>query len=150
MPGLLLQLAIILATAHAGGTIIRRLGQPRVCGEIAAGLALGPSLVGGLFPGAFAVIFPAASAPTFRALSDVGLVLLLFLVGLELPLQEIRVRKRAALMISAAGIVVPFVLGLALAELLRRAVATQVEPVSFRLFVGTAVSITAIPTLARI
>jgi Kef-type K+ transport system membrane component KefB len=150
MRGLLLQLAIILIAAHAGGSIFRRLGQPRVCGEIAAGLALGPSLVGGLFPGAFAVLFPVASAPTFRALSDVGLVLLLFLVGLDLPLQEIRVRKRAALMISSAGIVVPFLLGVALAELLRRALAITVEPVTFRLFVGTAVSITAIPTLARI
>jgi Kef-type K+ transport system membrane component KefB len=150
MRGLLLQLAIILAAARVGGSLFRRLGQPRVCGEIAAGLALGPSLVGGLFPATFAIIFPLASAPTFRALSEIGLVLLLFFVGLDLRVEEIRVRKRAAFTISLAGIVVPFTLGLALAELLRRALAIQVEPVSFRLFVGTAVSITAIPTLARI
>jgi Kef-type K+ transport system membrane component KefB len=150
MGGLLLQLAIILAAARVGGSVFRRLGQPRVCGEIAAGLALGPSLVGGLFPGTFAIIFPLESASTFRSLSEVGLVLLLFFVGLDLPLEEIRVRKRAAFTISLAGMVVPFVLGLALAEVLRRALAIQTEPVSFRLFVGTAVSITAIPTLARI
>ena len=150
MGGLFLQIAVVLAAARAGGAVFRRLGQPHVCGEIAAGLALGPSLIGGLFPASFAIIFPAESAPAFRALSELGLILLLFFVGLDLHLDEIRTHKRAAVAISLAGVVVPFGLGLGLAELLRRALAIPVDPLAFRLFVGTAVSITAIPTLARI
>jgi Kef-type K+ transport system membrane component KefB len=126
------------------------MGQPSVCGEIAAGLALGPSLLGGLFPGVHAVVFPAEAAAGLKVLSEIGLALLLFMVGLNLELAEIRLRKGAALTISLAGVFVPFTLGLALAELLHTVLAPAVDPLAFRLFVATAISITAIPALARI
>lgn len=150
MPVLFLQLAIILAAARLCGALFRRFGQPRVCGEIAAGLALGPSLLGGIFPATHALIFPVGAAPIFRALSEIGLALLMFFVGLELDVDEIRVRKRAAFAISLAGIVVPFGLGVVLGEVLHRLLVLDIQPVGFRLFVGIAVSITAIPTLTRI
>ena len=150
MAALFVQLAIILAAARACGSLFRRLGQPRVCGEIAAGLALGPSVLGGLFPETHAALFAADAAPTFRALSELGLLFLMFFVGLDLQVDELRAKKRAACAISLAGILVPFVLGLGLAEILHRSLALSVNRLGFRLFVGTAVSITAIPTLARI
>jgi Kef-type K+ transport system membrane component KefB len=150
MAALFVQLAIILGAARACGSVFRRFGQPQVCGEIAAGLALGPSLLGSLFPAMQAAVFPAHTAPTFQALSELGLVFLMFFVGLDLQVHELRARTRAAGAISLAGIIVPFVLGLALAEVLHRALALSVDPLGFRLFVGTAVSITAIPVLARI
>jgi Kef-type K+ transport system membrane component KefB len=145
-----LQLALILGAARVGGSLARCLGQPRVCGEIAAGLAVGPSLLGGLFPQALEAVFPADAAPGFRMMSELGLVFLMFFVGLDLHLEELRSRKRAACAISLAGIVVPFTLGVALAGILHPALAPATDPIAFGLFVGTAVSITAIPTLARI
>jgi Kef-type K+ transport system membrane component KefB len=148
--GIVLPLAMILAAARLFGALFRRLGQPRVCGEIAAGLALGPSLLGGMLPAVHAAVFPASAAPVFGALSEIGVVLLMFLVGLNTQLSELRARKGATCAISLAGIVVPFVLGLGLAELLHPVLAPEVDPLGFRLFVATAVSITAIPTLARI
>ena len=148
--GLFLQLAIILVAARLFGTLFRRYGQPRVCGEIAAGLALGPSLLGGLMPTLHAAVFPPSAAPVFGALSEMGVVLLMFIVGLNTQLSELRARKGATFTISLAGIVVPFVLGLLLAEVLHRVLAPAVDPLGFRLFIATAVSITAIPTLARI
>ena len=145
-----LQLAVILVAARVCGSLARRLGQPRVCGEIAAGLALGPSLVGAMFAQAVATVFPADAAPGLRIMSELGLVFLMLLVGLDLHVDELRRRKRAACAISVAGIVVPFALGLVLAGVLHPALAPDRDPVAFALFLGTAISITAIPTLARI
>jgi Kef-type K+ transport system membrane component KefB len=144
------QLAAILIAARVCGSLARRAGQPRVCGEIAAGLALGPSLVGALFPQALATMFPADAGPGLRMMSELGLVFLMLLVGLDLHVDELRRRKRAACAISVAGIVVPFALGLALAGVLHPALAPDRDPIAFALFLGTAISITAIPTLARI
>jgi Kef-type K+ transport system membrane component KefB len=150
LAGFLVQLAIILAVAHVFGALFSRLGQPRVCGEIAAGLVLGPSLLGRMSPAAHATLFPASAAPTLKTLSELGLLLLMFLVGLNLHVDQLLARKRAASAISMVGIVVPFVLGLGLAEILYRTLGLTVDARGFRLFVATAVSITAIPTLARI
>ncbi|HYR28655.1 MAG TPA: cation:proton antiporter, partial [Thermoanaerobaculia bacterium] len=77
----LFQILLIIATARAMGALLRRLGQPAVIGEIAAGIFLGPSLFGAIAPGTFAAIFPAASIPTLFSLSQIGLVLFMFLVG---------------------------------------------------------------------
>jgi Kef-type K+ transport system membrane component KefB len=145
-----LQLALILVAARVCGSAARRLGQPRVCGEIAAGLAFGPSLFGAVFPETLGIIFPADAAPGFRLMSELGLVFLMLLVGLDLHLDELRRRKRAAGVISLAGIVVPFTLGLGLAAVLHPTLAADRDPLAFGLFIGTAISITAIPTLARI
>src|SRR5438132_10418293 len=143
MTSLFIQLAVLVAAARTFGTVFRRLGQPRVCGEIAAGLILGPSCIGGLFPHLHALIFPAGSAAIFSALSEVGLVLLMFLVGADLDVMEIAGRKGVTCAISLAGIVVPFVAGLALASLLHPYAAPAIDPRGFRLFVATAISITA-------
>src|SRR3954469_15940310 len=127
---LLLQLAVILLTARAFAWVGRRLGQPSVVGEIVAGLALGPSLFGWLAPDAWAWLFrPTFSgvpheltdpllAKVIAVLSELGLILLLFLVGLEFDFGHLRWHGKAAVGISLTGIVVPFALGLGIAPLL--------------------------------
>ena len=145
----LLQLAVILLAARAFAIVFRRLGQPAVVGEIAAGLALGPSLLGRLAPEASARLFDPSVGPIFSVLSQLGLVFLLFLIGLEFDFGHLRLRGRAALSISAAGMLVPFGLGWALAWWMRPHLEVAVDPHGFALFLGTAMSITAIPILGR-
>ncbi len=147
----LFQIIIIVASARAMGALLRRLGQPAVIGEIAAGIILGPSLFGALAPGAFAAVFPAVSIPTLFSLSQIGLILFMFLVGLEFAPELVRERKHTVVVISHVSIVVPFILGTALAVYLYPRVSDPgVAYRSFVLFLGTAMSITAFPVLARI
>src|SRR5437899_10499053 len=125
--------------------------QPRVVGEMAAGLLLGPSLLGLLAPGTSASLFPAASLADLSSLSQIGLILFMFLIGAELDLGELRRRGRTALFVSNAGIAVPFLSGALLALVLHRDLSPAGVPVlHFALFVGTAMSVTAFPVLARI
>lgn len=157
---LLVQLALIILLARAFAALARRLGQPGVVGEIAAGLALGPSVLGRLAPDVFAAVFhpvvgslgPEASdallGSVLTGLSQLGLVLLLFLIGLEFDFSHLRWHGRSAAAVSAAGVALPFTLGLGLAVLLRPQMG-DVPPVGFALFLGTALSITAIPILGR-
>jgi Kef-type K+ transport system membrane component KefB len=159
---LLVQLGLIIVAARLVAALFRRLGQPSVVGEIAAGLLLGPSVLGRFCPGLFQAVFhPTVAevpAPLFdsllgwvlTALSQLGLIFLLFLVGLEVDLAHLRWQGRAALSISLAGIVAPFLLGLALAQFLHPRVAADIPALQFSLFLGTALSITAIPVLGRI
>lgn len=155
---LLLRLLVIMLAARAGATVARRLGQPSVIGEIVAGLALGPSGLGRLAPGLSAAVFGTADGrgdPTLVALSQIGLVLLLFTVGLEFDFSHIRRHARLAAAISAAGIVTPFALGLGLGWLMLPRLPAlgadgTTDPRSFCLFLGTAMSITAIPVLGRL
>jgi Kef-type K+ transport system membrane component KefB len=147
----LLQILLIIVAARAMGTLLGRLGQPAVIGEIAAGIFLGPSLFGAIAPDAFATVFPANSIPTLFSLSQVGLVLFMFLVGLEFAPELVRERKHTVVVISHVSIIVPFILGTALAIYLYPRVSdTGVAYRSFVLFLGTAMSITAFPVLARI
>jgi Kef-type K+ transport system membrane component KefB len=162
---LLLQLIVIILAARLGAAVARWLGQPSVVGEIVAGLLLGPSALGAVAPRLSAAIFgggadlaagvTAGLDAALTGLSQIGLVLLLFLIGLEFDFSHIRRQGRLAAAISLAGIVAPFALGVGLAMLMmpRLAVlggADRIDPLSFALFLGTAMSITAIPILGRI
>jgi Kef-type K+ transport system membrane component KefB len=148
---LILQIAAIIIAARVIGRLFRAVGQPQVVGEMVAGLVLGPSVFGAVSPELFARVFPTDSLDTLNALSQVGLLLFMFMIGLELDTQLLRGRTRAALLISQAGIAVPFFLGLLLANPLHDVFAPAgVGRLGFSLFMGIAMSITAFPVLARI
>lgn len=150
-----LQLVFILTVCQLTAWAFRRLGQSQVVSEMIAGVLMGPSLLGWLWPGAQAFLFPKASMPILFAVAQVALVLYMFLVGLEFDLGLIRARARSAAFVSAAGIAVPFVLGGAIAvHLWRRPEVPVFGPgvslLQAVLFTGAAMSITAFPMLARI
>ena len=147
----LLQILVIVICGRALAALLKHFGQPPVIGEIAAGILLGPSFFGHFFPGAFGQLFPASSIPALQTLSQIGLVLFMFLVGLEFAPELLRERKHTVVVISHASIIVPFLLGIPLAMYLYPRVADPgVTFRSFALFMGTAMSITAFPVLARI
>ena len=148
---LLLQIAVIIVTSRGVGWVFRRLQQPQVVGEMAAGIMLGPSLLGWAAPGVSAFVFPPASLGYLNALSQIGLIVFMFLVGLELEPRLLRGRGHAAVVTSHASIVVPFFLGSALAIYLYPRLSDDgVRFASFALFMGAAMSVTAFPVLARI
>lgn len=148
---LFLQLLVIVAATRLAGMLFMRLGQPAVVGEMAAGILLGPSLFGWLAPGAFSFIFPESSMDALKLLSQVGVCLFMFAVGMELDGKQFRTRARAAVMVSHAGIVLPCVLGVLLAYFLYNNLAAPGATfVAFALFLGVSMSITAFPVLARI
>lgn len=148
---LLVQIGVIIVTARLVGWLFQRLRQPQVIGEMVAGIVLGPSLLGWLAPGVSATLFPADSLGFLNALSQIGLLVFMFLIGLELDPQLLHERGRTALITSTASILVPFVLGAGLAVYLYPFFADRsVNPLHFALFVGTAMSVTAFPVLARI
>ncbi len=133
------------------GLLFRRLGQTAVIGEMFAGILLGPSLLGQLFPALEARLFPAASLPPLYLISQLGVVLFMFVVGMDVDVDRLRRRAKATVLISNAGIVVPFVLGAALSLYLHHRYAPPgVAHLTFALFIGIAMSITAFPVLARI
>src|SRR5688572_1343335 len=148
---LLLQLVVILVTARLVGRVFRMIGQPQVIGEMAAGLALGPSLLGAISPTTIDYLFPADSLAPLSALSQLGVLLYMFAVGLRLDLGLLRDRVRAAVFTSHASIAVPFVMGAAISPWLHTSLAPAGVPLlPFALFVGAAMSVTAFPVLARI
>jgi Kef-type K+ transport system membrane component KefB len=146
---LLLQIAGILAVCRLLHGIAGRLGQPPVIGEIVAGLLLGPSFLGWIAPAFYARLFPAESLPALNELSQIGLVLFMFLVGLHLDLTEVYALRRVAGLAGVLSIVVPFALGLALARPLH-ILAPSSPTLPFSLLIAIAMSITAFPVLARI
>ena len=148
---LLLQITVILLASRLVGRVFRHFHQPQVIGEMMAGIFLGPSLLGWLAPGAFNLIFPPQSFDFINALSQVGLVIFMFLVGLELNPGILRKFGYRLVAISNASILVPFTLGVILAVFLDPLLAKPGVPlVVFALFCGAAMSITAFPVLARI
>ena len=150
---LLLQLAVILALSRAMGFLFARFRQPQVIGEIVAGLLLGPSLFGAVWPSAFHGLFGDKTAMNIlNVLAQVGVLLFLFVVGLEFDPQTIRQRGRAAAAISVSGIAVPFALGFGIAFPLRHLfdAGQQANLFPTALFMGAAMSVTAFPVLARI
>ena len=148
---LTLQIVVVVAAARLAGGILARFGQPRVVGEMAAGLMLGPSVLGRIAPSLSAELFPAASLGFVDALAQVGLLLFMFLVGLELDAANLRRRWHTAALTSHASITAPFLLGTALAIALYSWLApTGVSFTPFALFMGAAMSVTAFPVLARI
>jgi Kef-type K+ transport system membrane component KefB len=146
----LIQLSVIIVAARMGAWLLGKFGQPQVVGEIMAGLVLGPSLLGRLAPGTVEFLFPANAVLVFRVLSELGLVLLMFLIGLEFEFSHLRQVGRAAVAVAGAGIALPFTLGVALALWIHPLVAVEVNRLGFVLIVAVALSITAIPILGRI
>jgi Kef-type K+ transport system membrane component KefB len=144
----LLALAAVIVTGRALGWAFARIGQPPVIGEVVAGILLGPSLLG---REASALILPASVAPFLGVIAQLGAILYMFLVGLELNASRLRRQAHAIGAISSASIVVPFLLGMALAVMLYPDLSQPGVPfLSFALFVGVAMAITAFPVLARI
>jgi Kef-type K+ transport system membrane component KefB len=133
------------------GWLFRRAGQTAVIGEMFAGILLGPSLLGAIAPSVEATLFPPVSLPPLYLISQLGVVLFMFVVGTEVELEGLRRRARTTLVISYAGIVVPFALGVLLSVYLYAEYAVAGVPLStFALFTGIAMSVTAFPVLARI
>src|SRR5215472_15511862 len=145
-----MQLIVILASSRVFGGLFRRIGQPLVCGEIAAGLLLGPSFFGGMFPALFQRVFDPSVSQIFSILSQIGLILLMFLIGLEFDFGHLRNNRGTALAISSAGILLPFVLGFLLGRWMHSALHLSGSWINLSLFMAAAMSITAIPILGRI
>jgi len=151
LPRLLLQIILILATSQFLGSLFKKWGQPAVIGEIVAGIILGPSLLGLLFPHVFHFIFPVESLSNLRFLSQIGLILFMYIVGMELDGQLLRKQAFDALIISHSSILIPFTLGIGLSMLLYQNYSgTETSFLPFALFMGIAMSVTAFPVLARI
>ena len=148
---LLGQIITIIIVARFFGWIFKKIGQPSVIGEIIAGIFLGPSVVGMYFPGFSLALFPTESLGNLQFLSQIGLILFMFVIGMELDLKVLKNKANEAVVISHASIVIPFALGISLAYFVYYKFAPQgVEFLSFSLFMGIAMSITAFPVLARI
>ena len=148
---LLLALAAVVALGRLLGRVFRLMGQPPVIGEVVAGILLGPSLLGRLSPAAAAYILPADVAPYLGVLAQLGVIVYMFVVGLEFDIDHLRGQVHTSVATSHASIVVPFTLGSALALYLYPRFSTSDVPFThFALFLGVAMSITAFPVLARI
>ncbi|MDO9040052.1 MAG: cation:proton antiporter, partial [Bacteroidota bacterium] len=148
---LLAQIITIIITARILGWACKKIGQPTVIGEIIAGIVLGPSLLGMYFPEFFNSLFPDHSMGNLQFLSQIGLILFMFMVGMELDLKALKSKAHDAIVISHASIIFPFALGIGLAYFIYQTFAPSgVEFLSFGLFLGIAMSITAFPVLARI
>lgn len=147
---LLMQIITILITARIFGYICKKIGQPTVIGEIIAGIFLGPSFLGLFFPDFSSFLFPYRSLGNLQLLSQIGLILFMFIVGMELNLKVLRNCAKDAIIISHASIIIPFALGMGLAYFTYRNFApANVKFLSYGLFSGVAMSITAFPVLAR-
>ncbi|HEV2397328.1 MAG TPA: cation:proton antiporter [Candidatus Sulfotelmatobacter sp.] len=148
---LTLQLAVVLAVCRVAGWLFQRIHQPKVVGEMFAGIMLGPSLLGLIAPHFSAYLFPPASLGFLNALSQVGVIVFMFLVGLKINPGELKKQGHAAVLTSHVSITAPFVLAAFLALFLYpRLSDDSVHFLSFALFMGSAMSITAFPVLARI
>jgi len=148
---LLLQVIIILFVSRIFGIIFRKLGQQTVIGEIIAGVFLGPSIFGWLFPDLFALVFPQNSFLSLQFLSQIGLAFFMFVIGMELDLSKIKSKTHDAIIISQVSIIFPFFLGTCVSYYIFQELAPKgVSFLSFALFMGIAMSITAFPVLARI
>lgn len=149
-----LELAVILATCRVVGLIGQRLGQPQVVGEMIAGVVLGPSLLGRLAPGVQQDLFPPGQANTvLYTAAQIGLVLYMFLIGLNFDVDLVKHRAGTAVAVSAAGILTPLALGALVALPLLAGgqyFETGVSPTLAMMFLGAAIAITAFPMLARI
>lgn len=148
---LLLQVIVIVAAARWFGTLFNKIGQPSVIGEMIAGIILGPSLLGALFPATQSFLFPPSSMDLLKALSQLGVILFMFVVGLDLNLRHLRLKAHTAVLVSHASIMLPFLLGIGLSLLIYTSLASPDGSfTAFALFIGVAMSITAFPVLARI
>jgi Kef-type K+ transport system membrane component KefB len=148
---LILQIGVVIAVSRLVAVLFQKIQQPKVMGEMFAGIMLGPSLLGWIAPHLYGSIFPLASLGFLNALSQVGVVIYMFLVGLALNPKSLRKHGHTAVLTSHVSIIAPFVLGAALAIYLYPRLSDDgVSFTGFALFMGAAMSITAFPVLARI
>ena len=150
---LLVQLALLLLVARLGAVVLRALGMPALLGELAAGIVLGPSVLGHYFPAAFAVVFPPdlAQFHLLDVVGQLGMVLLLLLTGLETDLRLLKNLGRAALVASAMGMLVPFAFGFGLGEWMPEGyLAKPDQRTLFAAFLATTMAISAMPVIAKI
>lgn len=149
---ILLQLIVIIAAARLAGNLARRVGQPRAVGEMVAGLLLGPSLFGHLFPEVSSFLFESASSLPISIISQIGLVFLMFQIGMDFDFSHLNDRKnrKAVSWISVLCISLPFGLGVAIGQVSAPYLAPAIPVLPYSLFVGTALAITAVPILGRI
>jgi Kef-type K+ transport system membrane component KefB len=148
---LLAQIVTIILVARLFGWICMKIKQPSVIGEMIAGIILGPSLLGMYFPEFSAFLFPKESLGNLQFLSQIGLILFMYIVGMELDLSVLRKKAHDAVVISHASIIIPFALGIGLSYYIYQEFAPQgIQFTSFALFIAIAMSITAFPVLARI
>jgi Kef-type K+ transport system membrane component KefB len=148
---LLVQLILIVLLARVFGSLFLRMGQPAVIGEMLAGVVLGPSVFGALFQGGYDFVFPANSLGALRMLSQVGVILFMFVVGMELDVLHLRRNARAAILVSHVGILFPLFLGAVAAWFVFSDYAGgKTSFTAFALFMGISMSVTAFPVLARI
>lgn len=147
----LMQVVLIVVVARLVGSMFRRIGQPSVVGEMFAGIALGPSLMGSLAPGLSSFVFAKSSLANLATLSQFGILLFMFGVGMELDTKRLQERARSAILVSHVSILFPFALGSTAALWLYSAYrGPQTTFLAFALFMGISMSITAFPVLARI
>jgi Kef-type K+ transport system membrane component KefB len=148
----LLQLVVIVLAGRLGGVLARRFGQAVAAGEIIMGVLLGPSLFGWLFPGAFGYVFHSTPPQSLYILSQVGLILLMFNIGMEFDFSHLRENRirRQVLWVAVAGLLAPFALGLGLGYYSAAILSPGINPLLCGLFVATAFCITALPILGRI
>ena len=148
---LLIQIIAVLLMVRLFGFLFKHIGQPGVIGEIVAGIVLGPSVLGYFFPDVFRALFPPESLTNLELLSQVGLVLFMFVIGMELDFSVLKNKINETLVISHAGILVPFFLGIVASYwIYEEYAAAQTAFLPFALFIGISMSITAFPVLARI
>jgi len=151
LPRLLVQIVLVILVARLFAVAARKLGQPGVIGEMAAGIALGPSLLGAVSPHAYQLLFAGSSLGVLSLLSQIGVILFMFIVGLDFDWGHVRHRAHAAVVISNVSIAFPFLLGTGVALVLYTTHAPAgISFRAFALFMGIAMSITAFPVLARI
>ncbi len=146
----LLQWLVIIVVAWAFGRLGKRLGQPLAVGEILAGIVLGPSALGLVWPADWPLLFPKESQQSLQLLGKLGLILLLFQVGMEFDYGHLRSRSRTITAVSICGIAVPFVCGLLIGPWLHREFAPALPSLGFQLFLCIALSISALPIMGRI
>ncbi len=146
-----LALAVVVISGHILGRLLAAIGQPPVIGEVLSGILLGPSLLGRVAPGAESYLFPESARPAIGVVAQLGIVLYMFVVGLEFEAGSLRRRAAPFVFTSLASIAVPFLLGCGLAVVIFSELSQPgVSYVAFALFMGVAMSITAFPVLARI
>ncbi len=152
LASVLIQIIVVMLCARAAGSIAAALRQPRAVGEIVAGLMLGPSLFGAIFPDASAALFAEGTGDVMYVISQIGLVLLMFQIGADFEfrrLDEPHIR-RAVVYVSVASLVVPLATGFALGRLSAGTLASSIDPLAYSLFIAIAFAITAVPILGRI
>ena len=148
---LLIQIIVIVSFSKLLAALVRKIGQPLVIGEVIAGILLGPSVLGHFWPQVSQFIFQPASLPNLNFLSQLGLILFMFIIGLELDIQLLKHKAHTAVVVSHASIIIPFAMGVSLAYFIYAMYAPpHISFLAFGLFMGIAMSITAFPVLARI